>query len=157
MTSITARTATILAGLNGAWQDTRVVWASEPKPRAAHKGVHLRKVTSAIVRAGVEYAKLPEVQEAIAAGERGEVQELRWGRYVVPGYVIEHRGAEYIRLAPSVGRMSTTYEVDGAPVDAETFKSYLTPSAAAKMGEAPIVFTVKAENILAVGGVSLAA
>lgn len=154
---ITNHTAKVLAGLNGAWKDTVVTWASEPKPKAAHKGVHLRKVTTAPVRAGIDYADLPEVQAGIAAGERGEVQELPWGTWAIFPYVVTHNGAEYIRLYPTVGKPSTAYFVDGIPVDVATFKGYLTPSAAEKMGEMPTAFTVKAENILAVGGTTIAA
>lgn len=159
MTSITARTARILAALNGEGADTRVVWASSPKPAAAHKGVVLSKVTSAIVRSGVEYASMVQVQEAIAAGERGEVQSLPWGEWIVAPYIIGHKGTEYLRLTPSHGKPVVSYFVDGEPVDGVTFRSYLTPSARAKAesGDVPLAFTVKCESVRSVGGVTLAA
>jgi hypothetical protein len=127
-------------------------WASNPTPAAAHKktGVVLEKRTRAVVKTGIDFANLKEVKQGIASGERGEVESLPWGEWAVFPYLINHKGAEYLRLYPAGGKPDVEYFVNGKKVDRETFKSYLTPSAAAEMdkGEAPITFTVKAENVV---------
>lgn len=138
--------------LSSKGQFVKAVWKSNPKPAAAHKGVLLEKHTDAVCRAGINFANLSSVQDAIAAGERGEVQSLPWGEWKTFPYIIEHKGAEYVRLYPAEGaHCKTVYFVNGVQVDKDMFASYLTPSEAAKMskGEKPECFTVKRENILA--------
>ena len=44
--------------LNAKGQFVKAVWKSNPKPAAAHKGVLLEKHTSAVCRAGINYANL---------------------------------------------------------------------------------------------------
>ena len=52
----------------------KAYWKSNPSPAAAHKKtVVLEKVTAGVVRAGINYANLSAVKDAIEAGERGEV------------------------------------------------------------------------------------
>ena len=136
-------------------------WKSEPKPAAAHKGVLLEKVTTGVVRAGINYANLSAVTEAIENGERGEVQELPFGEWVKFPYIIGHTNkkgeyTEYMRLYPSEGinhYPSSQFFVDGEEVDKETFAGYLTPSAAKKLLEPteddrPLCFTIKMHNLL---------
>ena len=127
-------------------------WASNPTPAAAHKkaGVVLEKRTRAVVKTGIDFANLKEVKQGIASGERGEVESLPWGEWAVFPYLINHKGAEYLRLYPAGGKPEVEYRVHGEVVTREVFKSYLTPSEQKKMeeGEAPITFTVKAENVV---------
>lgn len=139
--------------LNSKGQFVKAVWKSNPSPAAAHKkaGVLLEKHTSAVCRAGINFANLSSVQQGIAEGTRGEIQELPWGEWKSFPYIITHKDAEYVRLYPTDTRCETIYFVNGEKVDKNTFTSYLTPSEAAKLssGEKPECFTIKRENILA--------
>ena len=145
--------------LNSKGQFVKAFWKSNPKPAAAHKNHTLEKITEGIVRAGIDYANLSSVKQGIADGERGEVQELPWGQWkVVDGvsqfpYVIEHKGADYIRLYPSMHKPHSTFYVDGEQVDKNKFADYLTPSEAVKLlcpkdEDVPACFTIKLENVL---------
>lgn len=140
-------------------QFVKAVWKSNPTPAAAHKkaGVILEKHTSAVCRAGINFANLSSVQAGIANGERGEVQSLPWGEWKVDEqgnsmfpYLITHKGADYVRLYPTDSRCETIYFVNGEQVDRKTFATYLTPSEAAKAtsDEKPECFTIKKDNIL---------
>ena len=139
--------------LNSRGQFVKAVWKSNPTPAAAHKkaGVILEKHTSAVCRAGINFANLSSVQQGIQEGTRGEVQELPWGQWKQFPYIIEHKGADYVRLYPTESRCEVLYFVNGEKVDKATFASFLTPSEASKMdsGERPECFTIKQENILA--------
>jgi len=134
----------------------KVCWRSFPKPAAAHKGVVLEKTTSAVCRAGIDFSNLGVVKEAIANGERGEVEPLPWGEWKKFPYIIEHKGVEYIRLYPSNSPTQfpfSRYFVDGVEVTKEAFSCYLTPSEAKKLldptaDEKPLCFTIKRENII---------
>ena len=140
----------------------KVYWKSNPSPAAAHKknGVILEKVTNAVVRAGIDFANLSSVKEGIENGERGEVQSLPWGEYLVFPYLIKHRskGSDtdtiYVRLYPSVANTpKVKYFVNGVSVAKEEFASYLTASEASKLlhpeDNKPVeCFTIKQENIL---------
>jgi hypothetical protein len=141
--------------LNTKGSFVKAYWKSNPKPAAAHKNVILEKVTSAVVRAGVNFANLSSVKDAIENGERGEVQSLPWGNWKQFPYIIEHKDAEYIRLYPSTGNNhfpSSTYYVDGQVVDKGTFAEFLTESERKKLlnpeENRPECFTVKSDNIL---------
>lgn len=131
-------------------------WKSNPKPAAAFKGTLLEKHTSAVCRAGINFANLSSVKAGIASGERGEVQELPWGRWFVDSegknwfpHIIEHKESFYIRLYPVEGAKSESlYFVGGREVSKELFDSYLTPSDAAKSTQTLTCFTIKAENVL---------
>lgn len=131
-------------------------WKSIPKPAARFKTFQLEKITESVVRAGINFANLSSVKDAIAAGERGEVQPLPWGEWKSFPYIIEHKGAEYIRLYPSDGinhYPKSIFYVNGEEVTKEDFATYLTPSDAKKLldpEERPECFTIKAENVLGI-------
>jgi len=126
-----------------------VVFTTEKKPAAAHKGVRLSKRVRGIFMAGTDYSRLPAVRDAIASGERGEVQPLPWGEWESFPYVIRHKGERYYRLYPVADTVLTvTYMVDGEEVSREVWAGFLTPSERAKMesGDRPDCITVKAGN-----------
>lgn len=138
-------------------------WKSNPKPSAANKGILLEKVTTGVVRAGINYANLSAVKEGIANGERGEVGELPFGEWLngMFPYLIGHTNkqgeyTEYMRLYPSPGinhYPKSKYLVDGVEVDKTQFASYLTPSESKKLldpeeKDIPLCFTIKVQNIL---------
>jgi hypothetical protein len=147
-------------------QFVKAAWKSNPKPAAAFKNILLEKKTVAVVQAGVNYANLSSVKDAIAAGERGEVQELPWGQWYVDRltgkswfpYVIEHKDNLYLRLYPSNGnnhKTQSVFYVDGKEVDKTEFAKYLTPGEATKLinpteEDLPLCFTIKLENLLGI-------
>ncbi len=145
--------------MNAKGRFVKAAWKSNPTPAAAFKSsVVLEKHTVGVVQAGVEFQNLSAVKDAIAAGERGEVQSLPWGQWAegMYPYVITHKEKEYIRLYPSGGLghvPKTTYFVNGEVVEKSKFAEYLTPSEAKKVigggdEERPLCFTIKAENIM---------
>lgn len=119
-----------------------VEWTTEVKPAAAHKGVTLRKVTTAKVLTGVAYA-------ALAVNQGRETGDLPWGEWAegLFPYVIEHKGREYARLYTVEGSVRSTYLVDGVPVSREGFNHYLTPAARKPSRPNGGVLTIKIENV----------
>jgi hypothetical protein len=137
--------------LHSKGQFVKAVFKSNPKPAAAHKGVVLEKRTSAVCRAGIDFANLSSVKVGIEEGTRGEVQELPWGEWFAFPYLIKHNDSMYVRLYPSDTKANTLFFVNGETVDRDKFATYLTPSEAKKLtgdGERPECFTIKMENIL---------
>ena len=128
---------------------------SQGEPSAEHKHRALTKVSKGIYRTGVDFANLSSVKEAIAKGERGEVQPLSWGVWKVFPFIIGHKGNDYCRITTSPSHTpSVSYFVDGVEVSKEHYLSLLPPSKR-KPSEPSEVFTIKAENIIKVGGLDL--
>jgi len=137
-------------------QFVKVSFSTEKKPAAAHKGTILRKETTGVFRAGINFANLKSVQEGIANGERGDVQPLPWGQWVRFPYLIEHKGSSYLRLYPAVnGKVVVSYSVNGQSVDKDTFLSFLTPCEQRRPDEPLECFTVKADNVVSIGDVDM--
>jgi hypothetical protein len=150
--------------LNAKGNFVKAAWKSNPKPAAAHKDVLLEKKTVAVVQAGVNYSNLSAVKDAIAAGERGEVQELPWGQWYADKltgkswfpYVIEHKDELYLRLYPSQGlnhKTRSVFYANGVEVTKDAFAKYLTNSEAKKLldptpEDTPLCFTIKLKNLL---------
>jgi hypothetical protein len=145
--------------LNSKGQFVRVMWKSNPTPAAVHKkaGIVLEKRTSAVCRAGINFANLSSVQQGIAEGTRGEVQELPWGKWKVDSegnslfpYSIEHNNVDYTRLYPTDVPCEVQYLVQNVQVTKEMYAEYLIPSEKTKLysGEKPECFTIKTANIL---------
>jgi len=134
-------------------QHIRLQFKSESKPASAFKAHKLEKITSGAFRAGIDYANLGEVQEAIARGERGEVEGLPWGEWAKFPFHITHKGKDYLRLYPSTGGAiqapKVTYLVDGAEVEKESYYAMLTETSR-KPNPKPC-FVVDMANILAIG------
>ena len=127
------------------------------EPSAEHKGRLLTKVSKGIYRTGVDFANLSSVKEAIANGERGEVQPLAWGKWKVFPFIIGHKDTDYCRITTSPSHHpSVNYYVDGVEVSKEHYLSFLPPSKR-KASEPSEVFTIKAENIIKVGGLDIEA
>jgi hypothetical protein len=159
--------------LNAKGNFVKAAWKSNPSPAASFKkeGIILEKRTVAVVQAGVQYANLSAVKDAIAAGERSsEIGELPFGSWYVDPltqkswypYVITHmpKGSDkeqfYLRLYPSnAGNHipKSIYYVNGEIVDKVKFAEYLTPAEARKITDPkeedkPLCFTIKLENLL---------
>ena len=135
-------------------QFLKVCFETTKNPAARFKGTILRKRTSGVFRAGVDFAKLRAVEEGIAEGTRGPVQGLAWGEWLHFPYIIRHtgKGTIYLRLYPVPNNYpEVSYTVNGASVDKDTFNSYLTPSDAKGSDEPLLCFSVNAENIISIG------
>ena len=133
----------------GAFQS--LTWLTSPKPAAAHKGRTLVKQTTMVCRTGVAYHNITSVSMRLAEeGRTADDLTLPWGEWAMYPYLIVHKGEEYLRVSPAVNaRPRSTYSVDGAEVDAETFYGYLPPSARPKAGEpGPEVLTIKVGNLI---------
>jgi hypothetical protein len=109
------------------------------KPRKESKAagvVELKRIVKGAFRAGLEFQNLTEIKEAIAKGERGEIQPRKWGVYTKYPFILEHNGAEYVALYPATGgfiqRPKTTYFVNGEETDRATYNAHLTDSDQAK-------------------------
>ena len=137
--------------LNCKGQYISLITKSEVQPAAAHKGVYLEKITSNKYRAGIQFKNLKSVKDAIEAGEREEIQPLRWGKWKKYPYIVEHKDKEYIRLYPSTNSDSgieVKYKVNGKEVPRSEFNAYLKPSDLNKQGVMPECYMVALDNIL---------
>jgi len=129
-------------------QFIRVEYQTNVKTAAAHKDVTITKFVNGIFRTGIDYANKASVKEAIASGERGDVQPLAWGEWAVFPWIITHKGAEYVRLFPvshATARPEVRYTIsdpkrasgftENAPATKDEVAAYLTPGDKAKLFE----------------------
>jgi hypothetical protein len=137
---------------DGKGQFISVTFGKEETPNAASKkaGVKLRKQTTMVVRTGVEFQNLSVVKKAIEAGERGEVQSLPWGKWLIYPYAIENNGKEYIRLTLGANNRPTCiYWVNEVEVSREEFIQHLPPSK--RVSRETEVLSVCIDNISRLG------
>jgi len=145
---------TALEQVGNAGTNIYVEWQREAKTRK-EANVTVAKIVRAPIRYGINYANLAVVKDAIADGLREEVQPLPWGQWKA-GFVnriITHKGNEYCRFSAASFanlRRSTEWSLNGKAVDFATVRPYLLASEISN-GETPLVFTVKASAITAVG------
>lgn len=125
------------------------------KLRAAHKGAgELSKVVyGRAVQVGADYNKRARTIEAREAGAApSEPQGLPWGRWVDFPYLIEHKGAYYLRFYDA-GRdkrqAAVGYYFDGAEIS-EGRARELAPVSEFK--PSPLCFVVREEHVLDVRG-----
>ena len=115
----------------------------------------ITKRTSAYVRAGIEYANLASVQSAVASGERGEVEGLKWGEWMQYPFIIAHKGNEYVRLYPAsfanLATPSVEWSMDGKPCQYSDVEPYLLASEKRKPNEEkPSCVTLRASDVIAI-------
>jgi len=127
--------------LNSKGNFVRAAWRSNTEPAAKFKDISIEKRTSAIVRAGINFANLQK-------SKGRETEPLPYGEWFKFPYVIKHNNTMYLRLYSTESEQEETYFVDGKEVDKETFRSYLTPSAAKKLDEEKDCFNIKLENVI---------
>ena len=149
-------------------QFIRVEYRTTVKTAAAHKDVTITKFVNGIFRTGIDYANKASVQQAIASGERGEVQPLPWGEWAVFPWIIVHKGAEYVRLFPvshATAKPEVRYEIsdpkrasgftENAPATKDEVAAYLTPGDKAKLyevdREVPECITKKLVDVSVIG------
>jgi hypothetical protein len=138
------RAARIVATLqNRKGQYVRVQWTRTVKTRAAFKAHTLSKTVVGVCRTGIDYAHM-------APNEGRTTGSLPWGAWSQFPWIVEHKGAEYLRLTPE--SMTATYTLDGVSVD-KAMIAHMLP--ASKGGDSPLTVTVKLADNTHVGGVSV--
>lgn len=143
---------------NATGQMSSISFKGTVSTAAAFKNLNITKVTSAVVRSGIDFANLSTVKEGIENGEREEVKSLPWGEWKEFPYIIKHTNKkgeykEYVRLYPSVSANQipkVSYFVDGVETAKKEILKFVTDSVAKKMteGEKPECFTLSSSNIL---------
>ncbi len=135
-------------------QNVKAIWGKTMKTR---KGItHIvEKLTSLVVRAGIDYDNMGLVQEKREAGELpAENAGLPWGQWAEFPFHIEHKGTDYARFYPASGLEFTPkveYYLDGLQVEKSAIVEFCLASEFPKAGEEkPLCFTVKAENVKAI-------
>lgn len=133
-------------------QHVLVTWQRACKVLASCPHV-IAKRTSAYIRAGIDYANLATVNDAIALGLRGDVQSLPWGQWSVFPFIINHKTVDYVRLYPaSFGNLKPSVEwtIDGVPCTFAQCERFLVSSEKRHEDEKPLCFTVKAQSVLSI-------
>lgn len=123
------------------------------KTKKAYADKSIMKVSRMTGRFGVDYENIHAVHQKRASGELPKQnQGLPWGSWMKDeeGYLIEHKGKVYVRVAASPNKTKSTYLVNGVPTDEDTVKSMCLASEFHK-GEKPDVMTISANNIVRIG------
>jgi hypothetical protein len=107
-------------------------------------GNGVKKITDMVIRLGVDYSKM-KVNE----GRETEIGSLPWGKWVegLEGYVIEHKGNYYLRVASSYSNTTKSiYTLNGVEVGDEIVNELVAPS---KLASKPSdVYNIKFSNII---------
>lgn len=90
----------------------------------------IEKEVTATVRAGINYDNLATVKEKREIGDLPSHNPgLKWGKWLVFPYVIEHKGNNYFRFYPFTGgKVVTQYFRDGERVEFEQIEQFLLSS-----------------------------
>lgn len=136
-------------------QFVSITWQRDAHTRKDYDGKPIAKRTTATVRAGINYANLASVKDAIESGEREEVGPLPWGAWRVgaENLIIDHKGKEYVRLyAVPTAKPSVQWLLDGKAVDFSAVSAYLLASEKPKDEEdkSPC-FNVNAADVVSIG------
>ena len=122
------------------------------KTKKAYADKSIMKVSRMTGRFGVDYNNISKVQQKRESGELPkEPGSLPWGNWVKneEGYLIEHKGQIYVRVATSPNKTKSTYFINGVPADEGTVKSMCLASEFPK-GDKPDVLAIKASNIVTI-------
>lgn len=110
-------------------------------------GNGVKKITDMVIRLGVDYANM-KVNE----NRETEIGSLPWGHWVegLEGYVIEHKGHYYLRVASSYSNTTKSiYTLNGVEVGDEVVCELVAPYKL-KSSSAD-VYNIKFENIIQLG------
>ena len=148
-----------LASKKGA--NLKATWGKTLKTRKDSRGFKVEKITSIIVRGGIDYENMGIVQEKREDGSLpSENAGLPWGTWAEFPLHIEHKGTDYARFYPASGvNIATgeaffpevTFLIDGVVSTREQAQALCLASEFPNRDEAPLCFTVKAENVLSIG------
>ena len=121
----------------------------------AHAANIVQKFTEMTVISGVSFENRKDIKDAIAAGERGEIQPLAWGTWKQFPFVIEHKGKDYLRLyLPSKAQIeagffkptTVSFVCNGQPITRAEAIALCGSKAEARENEQGVM-TCKAENL----------
>ena len=146
MQTLSPRAHAFLAAVQGkGGQFIAAEWTSTGATAAAHKG-RVTKRVRAVTRTGIDYA---------TKGVHGDRRTggLPWGEWAIYPHIIAHKGTEYARL-DEIQSMTVEYFIDGEPATLEDVRALQTPGQR-KGGDAPLAVTVKLDNLVSIGGVTL--
>jgi len=141
-------------------QNVKAVWQ---RPMKIRKGVEhvVEKRTAAIIRTGIDYENMQSVKEGRANGDLPEEnQGLPWGEWAQFPYHIQHKEKDYLRLYPASGINVATgegfipevsYFLDGVEVSKEVVMPLCLASEFRTDSEPPLVFTIKAGDLVEIG------
>lgn len=127
------------------------------RPMKTRKGVigNVEKVSSVVIRGGIDYDNMNVVKEGREDGTLpAENAGLPWGEWAEFPLHIAHKGIDYARLYPASGldfRPKVEYYLDGVLVEKSVIEPLCLASEFPKKGdEAPLCYTIKAENLRAI-------
>ncbi len=140
----------------------RAVWVRTLKTRKGVAAI-VTKRTEGVVRVGIDYDKVGDVQEGRENGSLpAENAGLPWGQWEVFPLSILHKEARYFRFYFATGengkreRLKVAYFIDGQPIERDALQAMgiclASEFPADKPDEELNTFTVKEENIVEFGG-----
>lgn len=132
----------------------RAYWKTRQDPSKEYKNqVVLQRMTTAVVRLGIDYSNLGIVKKGIENKERGPVGPLNplGSEWLFFPFVLKTtKGTDCFRIYQNpTNKLSTTFLVDGCEVTEEEYCRYLTPSEvkAVKDRDNRVCFSVNIENL----------
>lgn len=139
-------------------QNITAVWG---KPLKTRKGVNdvVEKITTIIVRGGIEYDNTKVVQEGRENGSLpSENAGLPWGEWVQYPYHIAHKDQDYCRFYSASGVdistggdfiPKTEYYLNGELTTKDAVQTLCLASEFRTNEEKPLCYTIKADNVKA--------
>ena len=128
-----------------------MVWEKQLPTKKAYSNHIITKRSNGVVRFGVEYDNMKNVQEKRENGILpNQNNGLKWGEWSVYPYFIKHKGNTYLRCTESKNnKIETEYFIDGKKASKEEVLPYCLKSAFTNHGEMDC-FTVNIDNIISV-------
>lgn len=131
--------------------NVRATWKRAMRTRAAVKQL-VQKQTTAVVRTGVIYDNIQQVQRMRSTGELPEHNAgLSWGEWVVFPYHIVHKHEDYFRLYPPAGIKFTPevrYYIDGQEVRREQVEPLVYSGEFNSVRDESLCFNVKVNDLV---------
>jgi hypothetical protein len=141
-----------VSGVKGA--NLKALWKRNLKTRKGVQNV-VTKITTAVIRTGVDYDNIKTVIEGRQDGTLPEQNAgLPWGEWVQFPYHIQHKGQDYLRMYPASGldfTPKTTYFIDGNEARREDVETLCLASEFRINEESPTCFTIKADSLMFIG------
>jgi hypothetical protein len=141
-------------------QNINAVWGKSLKTRKGVEDV-VEKVTSIVVRGGIEYDNMGVVKDGREDGSLPEENAgLPWGEWVEYPFHIAHKDQDYCRFYSASGVdistggefiPKTEYYMNGEVVDKSVIEPLCLASEFRKPSDdKPLCYTIKAENVKAI-------
>ena len=146
---------TLIMGKKGS--NLSAVIRKDMKTKVSYKAHKVSKITRLVIRGGIDYDNIGVVKEGREDGSLpAQNQGLPWGEWADDsGIHITHKGTDYARMYPASGiafAPKVQYFLDGVEVEKSAIESICLASEFPKHDDEPLCFTIKAENILEIGG-----